>query len=170
MILTHGRMSQTTRHKSFTCPWTKSSRYYRHATTIVRTTLPLQRQPIPSLTSVVGEYLKLHPEEAHELMIPPTSPEFWVRHCERLLVALGPICTETGVLDEAKLQARVFATLLPGKPKVISNPHDKPHPSWREVVGMICGSGGSDQPSYKALESENKVTGDRLRAVEDQDS
>ena len=114
----------------------------------------------------MASYLELHPQEAHELMVPSGFKQCFVRKLERYLSNTQPVSTQDGTLELAYTKAHIFDTALPGEPKVVHNPHNKPAPSWRTLNSLLCkdlyDTLGAD---CVAPEYEDSKTGERFRLL-----
>jgi len=114
----------------------------------------------------VAEYLKLHPEMAHELMVPAGFKECLVRRHERYLCSNRPLSEQDGSKEKARHEHECFDAILTGAPKVVANPDGRPAPSWREVNTFVCRNGHDTiSGELMAPHYEDIATGERLRII-----
>ena len=103
---------------------------------------------------------------AHELMVPSGFKQCLVRQYERYLGGRQLLSTQNGAADESGWDSEIFDTMLPGRPRVVSNPKNKVEPTWRELNTFVCRdavdtvTGEEMAPHY-----EYKGSGERVRII-----
>ena len=114
----------------------------------------------------MAEYLKIHPDEAHELMVPSGFKQRLIRRFERYLSGSTPLSVQNSKLEEAQWDKAAFDALLPGSPMVVATPTCHPQPSWQEINRFIC-SNGIDTLSGEAMAPhyEYRDNGERVRIL-----
>ena len=116
----------------------------------------------------VAAYLKIHPGEAHELMVPSGFKECMVRRYERFLSTESSLSSQNGALEEARWSQDIFDKMMPGSPVVVSNGQQLPtaEVTWRQVNTLVC-KNAHDTLSGDALapQLEDIETGARIRTV-----
>ena len=108
--------------------------------------------------AVVGEYLKLHPEMAHELMVPSGFKERIPRRYERMLAGERSLSSQNGLREEAKTNSQVLDAMLIGPRKFVGSHGRVTMPEWYELVNWV-------HSKDEAREFENLATGETIRVI-----
>ena len=145
---------------------TKRSNISPHGTPTVSRTLLVAHGFQRLISCAVAEYLTLHPEEAHELMVPSGFTQRLIRRYERWLSEQTYLSMRNGKREEVQAINEAFDALLPGIPKLLKNPSCHPQPSWRDINTYICRN-GVDTVSGEAMAPEYEYceTGARVRVL-----
>ena len=107
--------------------------------------------------TTVAEYLKIHPEMAHELMVPSGFRDRIPRRYERLLGSTKPLSLQTGLTEEAKRNEEIVEGMMKGPLKVLNRPEGAITPKWYEVINQVHAD------DTEAAQFEHKVTGELVR-------
>ena len=107
--------------------------------------------------------MKLHPEKAHELMVPSGSRECIPRRYERLLENTAPLYMQTGLNKEADRNGEILAAMMKGPLKVLNRQSGIGVPEWHEVVRHV------HESDAEAAQYEHKVSGDLFRVLKFKD-
>ena len=115
----------------------------------------------------MAEYLKLHPEMAHELMVPSGFKQCLIRRYERYLSSTQMLSTQNGTAKKAQWDREIFDALLPSRVKVVRFSAEATRiPSWREICSYVCKNGNCTlDGEAMAPQYEYKETGERVRIV-----
>jgi len=107
----------------------------------------------------VAEYLKLHPEMAHELMVPAGFKERIPRRYERMLSGEKSISSQNGMLDDARTNEEILKGMMDRPFKVLKNPTGAPEPQWYELVNWV------HNHEDEARRYEHRETGELVRTI-----
>ena len=115
----------------------------------------------------MAEYLKLHPEMAHELMAPSGFIQRLIRRYERYLNGTQMLSTQNGTAKKAQWDQEVFDAILPGEVHVVENPTGATRiPTWRELSLFVCRNGTCTlDGEAMAPQYEYKKTGEKVRLI-----
>lgn len=114
----------------------------------------------------MAEYLELHPEMAHELMVPSGFTQCLIRRYERFLGGQAMLSTQNGAAEKHRWNEETFGALLPGNPAVVFNPSHIDEPNWRELNNFVCRNAVDQVGGEKmAPHYEYKETGERVRVI-----
>ena len=114
----------------------------------------------------MAEYLRLHPEMAHELMVPSGFKQCMVRRYERYLGGEKMLSIQIGAAEKARWDEEIFDAMLPGKPTVVSNPNNNKEPNWRELNDFVCRNGIDTMTGQiMAPHYEYRESGQRVRVI-----
>lgn len=111
------------------------------------------------LTAAVAEYLKFHPEMAHELMVPAGFKERIPRRYERMLSGEQSLSSQNGMLDDARTNEEILKGMMDRPFKVLKNPTGAPEPQWYELVNWVYNH------EDEARRYEHRETGELVRTI-----
>ncbi|KAI9872596.1 MAG: hypothetical protein M1830_001428 [Pleopsidium flavum] len=114
---------------------------------------------LSNLNKNLGEYLKLHPEMAHELMVPSGFMERIPRHYERMLCGKQSLSSQNGMLEEARVNEEILGVMMNRPYKVLKNPTGAPEPKWYELVNHV------HKTDEEASKYEHRETGELVRVI-----
>ena len=115
----------------------------------------------------MAEYLKLHPEMAHELMVPSGFKQCLIRRYERYLSGTQMLSTQNGAAKHGQWDKEIFDALLPEEVNVVGNPSGTTTiPTWRELCHFVCTNGTCTvDGEAMAPQYEYKATGEKVRII-----
>ncbi|MCJ1379771.1 hypothetical protein MMC17_002874 [Xylographa soralifera] len=105
----------------------------------------------------LGQYLKLHPDMAHELMVPSGLKYRSVRRMERLLNNNVPLYIQTGLDKEATRNSEIIKGMMKGPLQILHRPDGVPDPEWYEIISHV------HRDNNEAAQYENTTTGELTR-------
>ncbi|MCJ1390338.1 hypothetical protein MMC18_003197 [Xylographa bjoerkii] len=105
----------------------------------------------------VGQYLKLHPDMAHELMVPSGFKYRIVRRMERLLNNNVPLYLQTGLDKEATRNSEIVQSMMKGPLKILDRSEGVPDPEWHEIISHV------HRNNKEAAQFENTTNGELTR-------
>ena len=112
---------------------------------------------------LVGLYLKLHPDMAHELMIPAGFKYRIVRRMERLLNSSVPLYIQTSLDKEATRNSEKINRMMKGPLLILNRPDGVPNPKWYEIIAQV------HRDNNEALQYEKTTTGELTRVFKFRD-
>ena len=107
--------------------------------------------------------MTLHPDMAHELMVPSGSKERIPRRYERLLANPAPLHIQMGLNKVADRNREVLTAMMKGPLTVLNRGNGIDVPEWHEVVRHV------HENDAEAAQYEHKFTGDLMRVVKFKD-
>lgn len=96
---------------------------------------------------------------AHELMVPAGFKERIPRRYERMLSGEGTICSQNGMLEDARTNEEILKGMMKQPFKVLKNPSGAPEPKWYELVRWV------HENDEEARQYEHRETRELVRLI-----
>lgn len=92
-------------------------------------------------------------------MVPAGFKERIPRRYERMLNSEQPLCSQNGMLEDARTNEEVLKGLMKEPYKVLKNPAGAPEPAWYELVNWV------HKNDEEARKFEHRETGEVVRLI-----